>query len=59
MNVCEEVFGAGDGDRTRTTSLEGWGSTIELHPQRLCNMFYKDLTASARRKLLNIFDNFI
>lgn len=24
---------AGDGDRTRTTSLEGWSSTIELHPQ--------------------------
>jgi hypothetical protein len=24
---------AGDGDRTRTTSLEGWGSTIELRPQ--------------------------
>ena len=26
-------FGAGDGNRTHTTSLEGWGSTIELHPQ--------------------------
>src|SRR5690554_6714591 len=25
-------IGAGDGNRTRTTSLEGWGSTIELHP---------------------------
>jgi hypothetical protein len=25
--------GAGDGNRTRTTSLEGWGSTIELHPR--------------------------
>ena len=25
--------GAGDGDRTRVTSLEGWGSTIELHPR--------------------------
>src|ERR1700733_5118864 len=24
--------GAGDGNRTRITSLEGWGSTIELHP---------------------------
>ena len=29
----KESFGAGDGDRTRTTSLEGWGSTIELHPR--------------------------
>src|SRR3989442_15405968 len=26
-------IGAGDGNRTRTTSLEGWGSTIELHPR--------------------------
>ena len=25
--------GAGDGNRTRTTSLEGWDSTIELLPQ--------------------------
>ena len=24
--------GAGEGNRTPTTSLEGWGSTIELHP---------------------------
>ena len=26
-------IGAGDGNRTHTTSLEGWDSTIELHPQ--------------------------
>ena len=25
---------AGDGNRTHVTSLEGWSSTIELHPQR-------------------------
>ena len=25
--------GAGEGNRTLATSLEGWGSTIELHPQ--------------------------
>jgi hypothetical protein len=25
---------AGDGNRTRMTSLEGWGSTIELRPQQ-------------------------
>lgn len=24
-------YGAGDGNRTRVISLEGWGSTIELH----------------------------
>ena len=27
------LIGAGDGNRTHVTSLEGWGSTIELHPQ--------------------------
>ena len=27
-----KVFGAGEENRTLTTSLEGWGSTIELHP---------------------------
>ena len=25
--------GAGDGSRTHATSLEGWGSTAELHPR--------------------------
>ena len=28
--VC---IGAGDGNRTHATSLEGWSSTIELHPR--------------------------
>ena len=27
------ISGAGEGNRTLATSLEGWGSTIELHPQ--------------------------
>ena len=26
-------YGAGDGNRTHATSLEGWDSTIELHPR--------------------------
>ena len=26
-------YGAGDRDRTGMASLEGWGSTIELHPR--------------------------
>ena len=26
-------FGAGDGNRTHAASLEGWNSTIELHPR--------------------------
>ena len=29
------LHGAGDGNRTRVSSLEGWCSTIELHPQIL------------------------
>ena len=28
--------GAGDGNRTHATSLEGWDSTIELHPHHQC-----------------------
>ena len=31
--LLAHVFGAGDGNRTRVSSLEGWCSTIELHPQ--------------------------
>ena len=27
-----KVIGAGDGNRTHAASLEGWNSTIELHP---------------------------
>ena len=27
------IHGAGDGNRTHVISLEGWSSTIELHPQ--------------------------
>jgi hypothetical protein len=29
------MLGAGDRDRTGMASLEGWGSTIELHPQEV------------------------
>ena len=29
--LCPDA-GAGDGNRTHATSLEGWDSTIELHP---------------------------
>ena len=28
-------IGAGDGNRTHVVSLEGWSSTIELHPHRM------------------------
>ncbi len=29
---CSRKAGAGRGNRTLTTSLEGWSSTVELHP---------------------------
>ena len=32
MSLISE-YGAGDGNRTHVISLEGWSSTIELHPQ--------------------------
>ena len=32
-------IGAGDGNRTHVTSLEGWNSTIELHPQGICRFY--------------------
>ena len=28
---------AGDGNRTHVSSLEGWCSTIELHPHQQCS----------------------
>ena len=34
VKLQNTVAGAGDGDRTHVTSLEGWGSTIELHPPK-------------------------
>ena len=33
MSLLREIDGAGDGNRTRVISLEGWSSTIELHPR--------------------------
>ena len=33
------IYGAGDGNRTRVSSLEGWCSTIELHPRILSSLF--------------------
>ena len=29
------LIGAGEGNRTLATSLEGWGSTTELHPHKI------------------------
>ena len=40
------IIGAGDGNRTHATSLEGWGSTIELHPHNnnhFCKTHYNNI----------------
>ena len=34
------MLGAGDRDRTGMASLEGWGSTIELHPHAVTPLAY-------------------
>ena len=35
--LLRAFVGAGDGNRTHATSLEGWCSTIELHPRTFHN----------------------
>ena len=45
MSPALRNFGAGDGNRTHAASLEGWNSTIELHPHQHpadnANKFYQ------------------
>ena len=38
LSYYRRRFGAGDGNRTHVASLEGWNSTIELHPQTFNGM---------------------
>ena len=33
VQIATNSYGAGDGNRTHTTSLEGWDSAFELHPR--------------------------
>jgi hypothetical protein len=57
VSVCAAAriipgFGAGDGNRTRVASLEGWSSTIELHPPGSAPLHFRRGTlalASERR----------
>ena len=42
------MLGAGDGNRTHAASLEGWNSTIELHPHKY---FLKTLIIIDHRSL--------
>ena len=37
---------AGDGNRTHVSSLEGWCSTIELHPRIVASVITDRLTAA-------------
>ena len=46
---------AGDGNRTHVSSLEGWCSTIELHPQMIGTDFFLclvDCRASLTKRIL-------
>src|SRR5690625_4175862 len=60
--------GAGDGNRTRTTSLEGWGSPSELHPHAnliqylephlplsICRQWWRGLDLNQRRRSQRIY----
>ena len=40
----QHAFGAGEGNRTLVLSLEGFCSTIELHPQTI--LFFNPVTLS-------------
>ncbi|MEY4900124.1 MAG: hypothetical protein RI895_546 [Actinomycetota bacterium] len=46
MGESNGANGAGDRDRTGMASLEGWGSTIELHPR--ANLFRLDANLDYR-----------
>src|SRR5579859_2268971 len=42
------LIGAGEGNRTLMTSLEGWGSAIELRPRGRCGLAAGSLRVSYR-----------
>ena len=52
---CPTNYGAGEGNRTLATSLEGWGSTTELHPHNFCD--FKRIShyiISVNKKIKNV-----
>ena len=49
--------GAGDGNRTHATSLEGWDSTIELHPHDVVALTTY-IIIYTRRGFVNRFSKF-
>ena len=50
------LFGADDGNRTHATSLEGWDSTIELHPHFDSGNFHRPYILAYPALFVNIFD---
>ncbi len=50
--------GAGDGNRTHATSLEGWCSTIELHPHLSLMLAYFNKIRKICQPFLYRFKNF-
>jgi hypothetical protein len=42
--------GAGDENRTRMTSLEGWGSAIELHPRSVMILSRRGVSDDSRSR---------
>ena len=50
--ILNKKNGAGDGNRTHAASLEGWNSTIELHPHKFVET--RILAGFANRKSTTI-----
>ncbi|SMG63102.1 hypothetical protein BMETH_1471_1 [methanotrophic bacterial endosymbiont of Bathymodiolus sp.] len=51
------MFGAGDGNRTHVISLEGWSSTIKLHPHNflLFSEWWRGEDSNLRRQSRQIY----
>ncbi len=52
-------FGAGDGNRTHVTSLEGWNSTIELHLRVCDGVYFSIYTVVSQVKIKQIQKKFL
>ena len=48
----QKEIGAGDGNRTHAASLEGWNSTIELHPRTSLRMPLQTMPMNYIKKYL-------
>ena len=57
FTIVNGFTGASDGNRTHATSLEGWNSTIELHPHSIAALRFRwyELSATA----LIFYHNFL